>query len=171
MTRRSHALPSALALLLLAAPLAAQNNQGAGMDPAAAGPRRFLAEARPVTTPPTLDGRLDDAVWEGVPALGGFVQRMPFDGDAASEDTEVRVVYDDQAIFVGVWAFDTDVSGIVQGDRIRDFELEESDAVVLVFDTFRDQVNGFVFGTTPAGIEYDGQVANEGQGGGNFLGG
>ena len=47
----------------------------------------------------------------------------------------------------------------------------QSDNVILIFDTYKDEQNGFVFGTTPAGIEYDGQVANEGQGGGRFGGG
>ena len=49
--------------------------------------------------------------------------------------------------------------------------MSESDNVVLILDTYNDEQNGFVFGTTPAGIEYDGQVANEGQGTGRFFGG
>ena len=100
-----------------------------------------------------------------------FVQREPFDGQPASERTEVRMVFDDEAIYIGVWAWDEDADAIIPGDRIRDTEVSESDAVLLAFDTYHDYQNAFVFGTTPAGIEYDGQVANEGRGGGFFLGG
>ena len=70
-----------------------------------------------------------------------------------------------------VWAYDSQASEIVPGEAIRDFEVTDADAIIMVFDTFNDDQNGFVFGTTPAGIEYDGQVASAGSGGGFFLGG
>ncbi len=53
----------------------------------------------------------------------------------------------------------------------RDASLAETDSVILVFDTFNDNQNAFVFGTNPLGIEYDGQVAREGQSGGVSFGG
>ena len=124
-----------------------------------------------ISDPPLIDGRLDDAAWGHAVPMTGFTQREPGDGQPASERTEVRVVFDDEALYVGVWAFDSRPTEIVPGERIRDYEVGESDNVVLIFDTYKDQQNGFVFGTTPAGIEYDGQVANEGRGGGRFGGG
>jgi hypothetical protein len=69
---------------------------------------------------------------------------------------------------VGVWLWDSNPQGIVEGPAIRDSRLDDSDAVVLIFDTFRDRQNGFVFGTNPSGIEYDGQVTDEGRGGGGL---
>ncbi|MDX1396016.1 MAG: DUF5916 domain-containing protein [Gemmatimonadota bacterium] len=120
---------------------------------------------------PVVDGRLDEAVWARASVLGDFIQRAPLDGRPASEPTEVRVIYDDEAIYVGVRALDGDPAGIIPGERIRDYDVSNSDAIVLIFDTYGDEQNGFVFGTTPAAIEYDGQVANEGEGGGFFLGG
>lgn len=130
-----------------------------------------IANAVRVTTAPIVDGRLDDAAWADVPAMTDFIQREPMDGRPATERTEVRVVFDDDAVYVGVWAFDENAAGIVSGEAIRDYQVSESDHVLLVVDTYSDEQNGFVFGTTPAGIEYDGQVANEGSGGGFFLGG
>ena len=121
--------------------------------------------------PPVIDGRLDDAAWGRAAPMTGFTQREPQDGQPASERTEVRVVFDDEALYVGVWAFDSRPDAIVLGERIRDYQVEQSDNVILIFDTYKDEQNGFVFGTTPAGIEYDGQVANEGRGGGGFGGG
>jgi len=121
--------------------------------------------------PPTVDGRLDDPSWSAATSMTDFVQRTPQDGAPASESTEVRILYDNQAIYVGVWLWDSNPRGIVEGPAIRDSQLDESDAVVLIFDTYRDRQNGFVFGTSPSGIEYDGQVTDEGRGGGPGTGG
>ena len=62
--------------------------------------------------------------------------------------------------------YDRDPSGIIVSDSRRDAPLDDIDSFQMIFDTYRDRQNGFVFGTNPAGIEYDGQVTNEGQGGG-----
>ena len=68
-------------------------------------------------------------------------------------------------------AFDSDPSKIIVSQSRRDASLNETDSVVMVFDTFNDSQNAFVFGTNPLGIEYDGQVAREGQTSGVSLGG
>ncbi len=113
---------------------------------------------------PVVDGRLDDPAWATAPALEGFTQREPIEGGAPSQPTVVRILFDDAGLYVGVWAFDTEPSRIIPGENRRDVDLEQSDAISFVLDTFRDRQNGFVFGTTPAGIEFDGQVTREGQG-------
>lgn len=113
-----------------------------------------------------IDGRLDDAAWDGAGLLSGFVQREPAEGAPVSQRTEVRVLYDDEALYVAAWLFEEDPDQIVFGQTRRDASLNDSDAFSFILDTYLDRQNGFVFATTPAGIEYDGQVANEGQGGG-----
>jgi hypothetical protein len=128
------------------------------------------AEAVRTVETPVVDGHLDESVWRTAPAIQGFVQRVPSDGAPASERTELRLLYDEEALYVGAWLYDSEPEAIVPGEAIRDYDLEQSDAILLILDTFRDQQNAFVFGTNPAGIEYDGQVANEGQGGGRFFG-
>ena len=130
-----------------------------------------VAYAHPTDAQPSIDGHLDDAVWQEATPLTSFTQREPADGEPASERTEVRLLYDADALYVGVWAYDSRAGEIVPGEAIRDFEVTDADAIIMVFDTFNDDQNGFVFGTTPAGIEYDGQVASAGSGGGFFLGG
>ena len=160
-----------MAALLAAAPLFAQDSESGTAAGGSAGTLPTTATAVEVTESPTVDGRLDESVWRQAGAMTGFTQRVPFDGQAASERTEVRVIFDDQALYVGVWAFDSRADAITYGERIRDYEVNQSDAVVFVLDTYNDDQNGFVFGTTPTGIEYDGQVANEGRGGGRFQGG
>jgi hypothetical protein len=127
--------------------------------------------AHPVVIPPVIDGVLDEEVWMEAPTMEGFIQRVPNDGAPASEPSEVRILFDQDAIYVGVWLWDSQPDRIVDGPAIRDSRLDDSDAVVLIFDTFHDGQNGFVFGTNPSGIEYDGQVTNEGRGGGGGGGG
>ena len=119
---------------------------------------------------PVIDGSLTEPEWAGLPLLSDFVQRIPRDGEPASLRTEVRIGYDQAALYVGVRAFDDQPSLIVPGEAIRDNDLTQSDAVMLVFDTYNDDVNGFVFGTNPAGIEYDGQVIDQGDGSGGRRG-
>ena len=166
-------VPFASALVLLAAfnPLSAQNADPGMTNGGNGGTVPTTATALEVTESPRVDGRLDEAVWRQAAAMTDFTQRLPSDGQPASEQTEVRVLFDGQAIYVGVWAFDSQADAITYGERIRDYEVNQSDAIVFVLDTYNDDQNGFVFGTTPTGIEYDGQVANEGRGGGRFQGG
>jgi hypothetical protein len=124
------------------------------------------ASAAIVTAKPTIDGRLNDAAWRSAAPLTGFVQRELREGDPVTERTEVRVISDNEALYVGAWLFDRDPAGIVPGEKIRDVALENSDSFALILDTYLDRQNGFIFATTPAGIEYDGQVVKEGEGGG-----
>ncbi len=128
------------------------------------------AVAHRIDAPPVIDGRLDESLWHQTDPLSGFVQRTPLDGQPASEPTELRILFDHQALYVGFWLHDSDPGAIVEGESIRDFDLMESDAVLLILDTYHDGKNGFLFGTNPSGIEHDGQVANEGEGSGMSRG-
>ena len=157
----------ALAALAAAAPLSAQQ----GEDPARGAGTRERVTATPVRTasPPVIDGRLDDAAWAAAQPLSGFLQREPVQGEPISERTEVRLLVDDEALYVGAWLFDRAPDEIVLGERIRDADLERGDYFGIILDTYRDRQNGFIFSTNPAGIEYDAQVVKEGEGGGAFI--
>jgi hypothetical protein len=124
-----------------------------------------IAAATRARTAPVIDGNLGDEAWIGPGGIDSLLQREPFEGRPASERTRVRFLFDDEALYVGAWLFDRDPSSIVVGQNLRDVSLTDSDAFLVVLDTYLDRQNGFVFGTTPGGIEYDGQVSNEGQGG------
>lgn len=133
-----------------------------------------IATAVRTTEVPTLDGVLDDRAWQQAPPITGFVQSEPAEGQPASEKTEVRIVYDDRYIYVGVICYDTDPSQVIVTDTRRDSGLGEMDSFQMIFDTYHDRQNGFVFGTNAAGIQYDAQVRDEGEtqasGGGPTLG-
>jgi hypothetical protein len=92
-----------------------------------------------------------------------FTQQDPHEGAQASERTEVRVLVGRGHVYVGIICFDADPSRIIVSQSRRDGALADTDSIILVFDTFNDSQNAFVFGTNPLGIEYDGQVAGEGQ--------
>ena len=122
-----------------------------------------VSSASRVTEAPSIDGVLDERVWQEATPLTDFVQAEPFEGQPASENTEVRILYDDEAIYVGVVLHDSDPSQIVTTDTRRDAGLGELDSFQIIFDTFHDRQNGFVFGTNAAGVQYDAQVRNQGE--------
>jgi hypothetical protein len=154
--------PLALAAFLIPALAAAQT-----------APRTLTAGVLgPDGTPPVIDGRVDDEIWRSVKPFTGFIQQDPFEGAAATEDTEVRLIVDRGYVYVGIICFDKDPNRIIVSQARRDASLNDTDSVIVVFDTFNDNQNAFVFGTNPLGIEYDGQVAREGQTSGlSFQGG
>ncbi|HEX4916134.1 MAG TPA: DUF5916 domain-containing protein [Vicinamibacterales bacterium] len=118
-----------------------------------------------------IDGRVNEEVWKSVEPYSTFTQQDPIEGAPASERTEVRIIVGNGNVYVGIVAFDSDPSKIIVSQARRDASLSETDSVVMVFDTFNDSQNAFVFGTNPLGIEYDGQVAREGQSSGVQVGG
>ena len=123
---------------------------------------RLIATATKVSEPPAIDGLLNEDMWHGASTLGGFVQAEPLEGLPGSESTEVRLLYDNEAIYIGVTLHDRDPSLIVTTETRRDANLEEMDSFQLIFDTFHDRQNGFVFGTNVAGVQYDAQVRDQG---------
>jgi hypothetical protein len=119
-----------------------------------------------IANPPRLDGIITgDSAWASVPATGEFVQTKPDEGQPASQRTDVRFAYTADTLYIGIVCFDQDPGAIVVSDSRRDADLTESDSVMLVLDTYMDGQNGFVFGTNPSGLQYDGQLTREGTGG------
>ena len=121
--------------------------------------------ASKLDTAPVIDGLVtEDSAWTGTIPTTGFWQVQPNDGQPATQRTEVYVGFTDDALYIGVLAFDDDPDGIIVTDSRRDSSLNDTDAFLFVIDGLLDRQNGYVFGTNAAGIEYDGQVVNEGAG-------
>jgi hypothetical protein len=149
-------------VVMAARPVDAQSLQVA---PPTGDSGRPAAQALRVAEGPTMDGDvLNDPIWAQAQPIGGFVQYQPNEGQPVSERTEVRMIFTRDTLFVGVVCYDSDPNGIIVADSRRDTSLDNTDSFRMIFDTYRDFQNGFVFGTNPAGIEYDGQVTNEGRG-------
>ncbi len=123
------------------------------------------AAAAYTETPPILDGTVtDDPAYAQAIPITEFWQTTPQEGQPSSERTEVYLVYTDHALYVGVICYDREPEQIIVSDTRRDAPLDETDSFQMILDTYLDGQSGFVFGTNPAGIEYDAQVTNEGQG-------
>jgi len=114
---------------------------------------------------PAIDGNvIGDPSWSSLAPATGFWQVQPNNGNSATQRTEVFVGYTDDALYIGVMAYDDDPSAIIVADSRRDSSLDDTDAFLFVIDGLLDRQNGYVFGTNAAGIEYDGQVTKEGAG-------
>ena len=107
-----------------------------------------------------VDGVLDEPAWSRATPLGPLLQRDPREGAPASEETEVRVVFDKDNLYIGVVCRDRTPSAIVSTQLGRDADLEVDDRVTLVLDPFFDHKNGFFFVVNPAGARVDGQISN-----------
>lgn len=128
-----------------------------------------LATATRAPEAPTLDGDvIGDSAWANATPITAFTQEQPNEGAPSSERTEVRVIFTNDTLYIGAVMYDSDPSGIIISDARRDAPMDDTDSFQMIVDTYRDRQNGFVFGTNPAGVEYDGQVTNEGQGGGGL---
>lgn len=110
-----------------------------------------------------VDGRLDEAVWQSAPMASGFTQREPRAGAPASEATEVRVAFSPTTLYVAVRALDSDPAGLVAREMAPDADLSRDDSVALLFDTFGDRRNGYLFETNLNGARADSLVSDEGE--------
>jgi hypothetical protein len=114
--------------------------------------------------PIRVDGRLDERAWAAAPPAGNFVQRDPDEGQPASERTEVRVLYDDEALYVGGRMFESDPGRIRARLARRDEPIWNADVLEFYIDSRNDGLSAFVFRITPAGALRDATMdANLGQ--------
>ena len=146
----------------------------AGFAPAPAGDAgvltgRVTVRPRRTTTPPTVDGLLDDAVWSNAARITEFVQRQPVDGAPASEDTEVYLAYDDTSLYLAFHA-KYDNPETMRANRVdRDRAGYGDDILSVYFDPFLDQQRAYVFSVNGYGVQGD-SIVSGGRGGG-FSGG
>jgi hypothetical protein len=126
---------------------------------------RPTAPAHSIDQAPEIDGDiLNETLWKTIPAIDQMVQTKPNAGFPASEKTEIRIAYNTTTFYLAVVCFDSQPDKLVVSDARRDATLDNTDSFLFILDTYHDGQNGFIFGTSPIGIEYDGQVDNEGQG-------
>ncbi|MEE8251968.1 MAG: carbohydrate binding family 9 domain-containing protein, partial [Gemmatimonadales bacterium] len=115
---------------------------------------KVASAIRAVRGAPELDGVLDDQVWARAPVATDFIQRDPDEGEPGTERTEVRVVYTDAALYVGVRAFDSNPEQIAAQLTRRD-ESSPSDWIGVQIDSYHDRRTAFQFSVNPAGVKRD----------------
>ena len=112
------------------------------------------ATAHRTTIPPVIDGYFREAEWSLPEPADGFVQLEPDEGRPATEQTEIRILYDDEAIYFGCRMFDSDPGAIVARLARRDYEIE-SDQISIRIDSFHDHQTGFEFTVLASGTKVD----------------
>ncbi len=124
-------------------------------------PKKQLDAVR-VSEAPKIDGNLDDPAWISAPIATDFIQSTPTPGNPASEKTEVKILYDDVAIYIGAYMHDVAGDSIFKSLSNRD-ELNNSSWFGIVIDSYQDGVNGVGFITTPYGVYIDTKYSGNGE--------
>ena len=115
-------------------------------------------QAVKISSPPIIDGLLNDAAWQNVVPAVDFIQRFPNYGLPASQRTEVRIIYDNTAMYVGAYLYD-DPTLIRKQITARDEEQQKDlDYFSVFFDTYNDHQNGFQFLVTSSNVQTDSRL-------------
>jgi hypothetical protein len=147
-------LTAAIAFAAISAPLFAQQTTKSQNDP------RPVAHATARSGSVTIDGKLDEAAWAAATPIGDLTQSVPNEGKAATEKTEIRVLYDDAAIYIGARMFDSQGKKGVHAILTRRDQLMTdgsltSDKIAFVFDPFHDKNTRIWFEVNPLGVKGD----------------
>jgi hypothetical protein len=110
----------------------------------------------------TLDGRFDEPAWGRAIPGTDFYQRIPITGAPATDRTEVRVLYDDDNLYVGIICFDPEPDRIVIKELKEDFDINGTDMVQLIIDSLHDRRSAFALSVNAAGARRDTQVSETG---------
>ncbi|MCX6834087.1 MAG: DUF5916 domain-containing protein, partial [candidate division Zixibacteria bacterium] len=111
--------------------------------------------------PPVIDGNLDDSVWASpnLQKIGGFTQTDPDEGKLPTESTLVAIAYDEKAVYVAFWCYDSEPDRIARQLVRRDRD-SQSDAASIRLDPYHDHQTGSVFTVTAAGTQRDRRIYN-----------
>jgi hypothetical protein len=116
------------------------------------GEGRVTMRAIRIAQPLQLDGRLDENVYQTTPAVSGFVQQEPDEGEPATEATDVWVLFDDENLYISARMWDSQPERIVANEMRRDNRnIGQNDSFSVAIDTFYDRRSGFYFQTNSLG--------------------
>ena len=123
--------------------------------------RPFLRAER-TAVPPIIDGDLTDEVWTlGAPIRDLFVDQ-PVEGDPLPQKTEIRILYDDDALYVAAWCYDTEPDEITASLMRRDASPRNQDFIMILLDPFGERRSGYVFAVTPITTLWDALIEEAG---------
>ena len=147
-----------LAIGLVSTAVSAQQQS---VKPAAAARAPAVASAvRARPAAPRIDGVLDETAWVAAPVFSDFLQQDPNEGQPASEPTEFRVLYTNDALFIAVRAYDSEADEIAAILARRD-QRSPSDEVTINIDSYHDRRSGFSFTVNAAGVKRDAYLFND----------
>ncbi len=103
-----------------------------------------------------VDGRLDEPVWSNAKPASDLIQIEPFQGQNANQQTDIRVLFNKQFLYFGVFSKDSLGQKALRAiDFKRDFDFRKHDLINLSFDGFKDERNAMVFATNAFGVQRD----------------
>lgn len=143
-----------LSCLYLAGPPRVAAQKSLPGAPAASPVARRQLAARRTPTPLKLDGLLDDAAWATAPVASQFIERRPSPGRPERLPTEVRVLYDDAALYVGARMVEASPDSIKRELTQRD-NGGNTDFFAIFLDPYRDHLNGYGFIVQSTGVQID----------------
>jgi len=114
-----------------------------------------------ITTPITVDGSLDEAIWSQTTPATNFWQYFPTDTLLAKQQTEIRMLFDEHNLYIGIKVSSLSNNFITPSLR-RDFRAFGNDNITMLFDTFNDGSNAFFFGTNPEGVKREALLSGGG---------
>ena len=126
----------------------------------------WVMRARRAETPPVIDGVWEE-VWLGSEPAGGFRQFRPALNDPVLKDTEVYILYDDEALYVGWVCYEDDPAGLVACATIRDMFMNDDDCIDVMLDANNDRQSAYDFMVNWRSVRYDGCIAKDGTVGGS----
>ncbi|MFS4467596.1 DUF5916 domain-containing protein [Maribacter sp. 2210JD10-5] len=107
------------------------------------------------------DGYLNEAIWKIAESADDFWEYFPLDSIQARKQSHIKMLYDDKNLYIGIKAYSSGKNYATQSLK-RDFRGSGSDSFSLVFDTFNDGTNAFLFGINPYGVRREALIANGG---------
>lgn len=110
-----------------------------------------------------LDGALDEPIWAMAESANTFQQYFPSDSIPAGEQSDIKMLYDDKNLYIGI-RINTIGKDYVIPSLERDFRAGGNDNISLLFDTFNDGTNAFLFGINPLGVRREALITNGGSG-------
>ena len=112
-------------------------------------------------TPITVDGMLDEAIWQTVQPITEFVQRLPQDGGIPSEKSEMRILYDNNHLYFGFTFFDSEPEKVRATILNRGGWIHRDDKLEIALDTYLDRRNAYLFEMNPLGTQDDALISDE----------
>lgn len=122
-----------------------------------------VIQAAAVEEGPVVDGEFGDPQWANAPAISDFRQQEPTEGGQPSERTEVRIIYTADALFLGVWCYDSAPQRIRATERRRDANMGSDDSFGFVLDPSHSHRDSYFFRTNPLGTLWDALITDEGK--------
>ncbi len=131
---------------------------GKNPDPGAV---RKSVQAVKINLAPRIDGLPDDSVWQSIPFISDFRQYLPVYGISPSFSTEVKIAYDDYAIYLLAYMYDPNPDSILRQLGLRDEEHLNADMFTIEFDTYNNQLDAYTFTVTASGVQLDSRESDE----------